>query len=100
MHLRTAATSSAIGAGLARKVAPLNDGGKSLIEHPDSTTNGLPDARSFRAIGSDVPLPRLTLRTATPHPRSATNGSPPATDVTGPRASQPALASCWRIVSR
>jgi hypothetical protein len=69
MHLRTAATSSAIGAGLVRKAAPLNDGGKSSVARPDSTTNGFPDAWSFRAIGSDVSTPRLTLRTATSHPR-------------------------------
>ena len=94
MHLRTAATSSAIGVGFVRKVAPSNDGGKSSIVYPDNTTNGLPDACSFRAIGSDVSLPRLTLRTATSQPGFATNLSAFATDLAGPTISKPASASC------
>src|SRR5229473_81447 len=92
MHLRTAATSSAMRTGLVRKVVPLSDGARLSVGYPDKTTNGLPDAWSFCAIGSDVSLPRLTLRTATSHPGSAISWSAFATDVAGPRTSKPALA--------
>src|SRR5262249_9283968 len=65
------------------------------MEYPVNTTNGLPDARSFPAIASDVSLPRLTSRTAISHPGLATSLSAFATDGAGPTTSKPASASCW-----
>src|SRR5262249_13324183 len=98
-HPRRATKRSSVRGGFLRMGASPKADSRLSAEYPVNTTNGVPDARSFKATGSHVSPPRLTSRTAASHPDCAINLSAFATDVASPTTSKPALVSCWLMSS-